>query len=745
MIINKLLQFIFVFIISVPVLSQDQNEQFWNAAKKNNVDVLKNLIENGIDVNVQTEYGVTALMHAAKAGNLEAVNLLLHNGADPNLQDFFYGASPFSWSISKITKPEIIIGMIEYGADLSNPNILTVLYSMEQYEVVKYILKKGASSIDQLTLTVVRNHDVAMMRTILEYTKLNNDILSSALLTATAANNQEMIDLLEKFGANLPEKKNLNNDELENYVGSYQNEHGQILKIGQNNYNLTIDNGSGDLYGLTYKEEHTFGFTGYLGVLLCFVEIEGHIASLKYIQGESITQFLKVEELNVKSINEQKIEIIDEVITIDNPIQWPSFRGNQASGVADNQYPPVLWNIEKNINLKWKTYIPGLSHASPIIWDDNLFIITAYGNDSTAEYRVGIYGDVEPADDMSHHIWKIYCLDKNTGMIQWEKKAYEGIPRVQRHTKATQANSTPATNGKYIVALFGSEGLVCYDLDGNEQWRKDLGILDAGWFFMEETQWGHSSSPIIYNDLVIVQCDRSKDSYIVAYNLKTGKEIWKTSRDAISSWGTPTIYFGEDHDEIVTNGTKYINSYHPKTGEELWRLSPNSEITVATPVVMNDLIYVTSGYRKIRPIYAIKPGGKGDISLPDSLNSGEYIQWRTKQGGTYMPTPIAYDGYFYTLSNSGLLTCYDAISGEKKYNEKIKGSKAFTASIVAADGKLFCASEEQGVFVIKAGPEYELITSNPINEICMATPAITDGMIFIRGQHHIFCIARTSN
>jgi outer membrane protein assembly factor BamB len=343
---------------------------------------------------------------------------------------------------------------------------------------------------------------------------------------------------------------------------------------------------------------------------------------------------------------------------------------------------------------------------------------------------------------MSSHIWKIYCLDKKTGEIKWEKKAYEGVPRVKRHPKATQANSTPATDGKYVVALFGSEGLVCYNFKGKELWRKDLGILDAGWFFEEETQWGHSSSPIIYKNTVIVQVDRSKDSYIAAYDLKTGKEVWKTERDAISSWGTPAVWYGEDHNELVTNGTKFINAYDPDTGKELWHLSPNSEVTVATPVIYEDLIYVTAGYPPIRPVYAIIPGGKGDISIPDSVSSGKHIKWMKRRGGTYMPSPIAYKGYFYTLSNNGNLTCYDAKTGEQKYRKNLRGG-AFTASIIAADGKLYCTSENKGIYVVKAGPEFDMISNNQTGEICMATPAITGGRIIVRGEHHIFCFGKT--
>jgi outer membrane protein assembly factor BamB len=463
--------------------------------------------------------------------------------------------------------------------------------------------------------------------------------------------------------------------------------------------------------------------------------------SLTLFEGENKSVFYRLQDQPVDTIV-QKTAFTDITGKAEKPLNWPSFRGNQASGIADGQFPPLSFDGVKGTNLVWKTFIPGLSHSCPVIWNDRIFLTTAIGSDTSARLKAGLYGDVQPSSDLSPHIWRMYCVDKRSGKILWEKKAFEGIPRVKRHPKGTQANPTAVTDGEYVVAVFNSEGMVCYDMKGNEKWRRDLGILDAGWFFEEETQWGHASSPIIFKNTVIVQCDRSRDSYIAAYDLKTGREVWKAMREEISSWGTPTVYSGPERDELITNATKFIRAYNPSTGEELWRLSPNSEITVGTPIVMDNLVFVSNGYSPVQPVWAIKPGGKGDISIADSLNSGEFIQWRTKRGGTYMPTLIGYKGYLYTLNNNGALTCYDAKTGERKYRETLKEGGSFTASPVAADGKLYFTSEEKGVIVVKAGPEFEQITINPIGEICMATPAISDGRIFIRGEHHLFCFGK---
>ena len=422
---------------------------------------------------------------------------------------------------------------------------------------------------------------------------------------------------------------------------------------------------------------------------------------------------------------------------------WPQFRGPGASGVADGKTTPTAWDAAKMTNVKWKTEIPGLAHSSPVVWDDRVFVTTAISSDPKASLRVGLYGDVEPVAQEPKHTWRVYALDKRTGKILWERTAYEGVPKVKRHTKATHASSTPATDGQHIVALFGAEGLYCYDANGKLLWKGDLGPLDAGWFYDPDYQWGHASSPVIYKNMVIVQADIQKDSFIAAYDLKNGKQLWKILRDEIPSWGTPTIHEGKTRAELITNGTKFIRGYDPLTGKELWRLGGNSEITTPTPIVAHDLIYVTSGYRPIQPIYAIKVGAaNGDITLAKDKETNDFIAWSKQRGGPYMPTPIVYGGHFYTCSNNGVLTAYDAKTGERIYQERIAGrGGAFTASPVAADGKLYFTSEDGEIFVIKAGPKYELLSTNAMNEVCMATPAISDGTLFVRAQKHLYAIA----
>jgi outer membrane protein assembly factor BamB len=422
---------------------------------------------------------------------------------------------------------------------------------------------------------------------------------------------------------------------------------------------------------------------------------------------------------------------------------WPSFRGSNASGVAEGAKTPASWDAEKSVNILWKIKIPGLAHSSPIAWGDRLFVTTAISTSKSDQYfKPGLYGDVDTDTDSSKHSWHVYCLDKRTGKILWDQVAHEGVPKIKRHIKSTHANSTPATDGKHVIAFFGSEGLYCYDLKGKLLWSQDLGILDTGWFYDPDYQWGTASSPIIYKNLVIVQCDVQKNSFIAAYDINTGKLAWRTPREEIPSWGSPNVYEGKTRAELVTNATRAIRGYDPMTGKELWKMTGNPEVTATTPIFGDGMIFIVNHYRPNQPIYAIRAGATGDISLKDGKTSNEFVAWSFQQGGAYMPTPLIYGEYLYINNNMGTLICRNAKTGERIYQERIGGKGgSYSASPVAADGKLYLTSEDGEVFVVKAGPKYELLSANPMGEPLMATPAISDGMIFVRGQHNLFAIA----
>lgn len=417
---------------------------------------------------------------------------------------------------------------------------------------------------------------------------------------------------------------------------------------------------------------------------------------------------------------------------------WPSFRGEDRAGIADGLPLPERW---ASANVRWKTPIPGLAHSSPIVWGDRVFVATAVSLNSNAAFKTKTE-DNDPVVESARYSWRIYCLNRLTGRVRWERIAHEGLPRVKRHLKASQSNSTPVTDGKYVVAIFASEGLFCYDTEGRRLWRQDLGVLDPGLHDDPSVQWGYASSPIIWKNLVIVQCDGHAQSFLAAFDLKSGKRVWSVVRGELPSWSTPVVYRGRVRDELITNAPRFIRAYDPSTGKELWRFA-NSELIVQVPApfIANGLIYLTGGWPGGRPIKAFKPGANGDISVNDEQRSGPYVSWVAERGGPYVPTPIVYGEYLYVCGDRGVLTCLNANTGAQIYQQRINNqSIGFSASPIAGDGKIFLASEDGDVYVIRAGPLYELMAVNPMGEAMIATPAISGGMLIVRGQHHVFGI-----
>lgn len=426
-----------------------------------------------------------------------------------------------------------------------------------------------------------------------------------------------------------------------------------------------------------------------------------------------------------------------------NKDNWPSFRGNYASGTAEGQNLPEKWDGQKRINVKWKVPIPGLAHSSPVVWGSRVFVTTAISSRGNDSFRHGLYGDGDASEDRSVHQWKVYALDKNSGRILWERTAFEGIPREKRHIKASYANSTPATDGRYLVAFFGSQGLYAFDMSGRLVWKKDLGALNAGAYDIPSYEWGTASSPIIYNDLVIVQCDTQNDDFLLAIDLKTGKTVWNTKREEFPSWGTPTIYPGKNRVEVITNASNFIRGYDLNTGKELWRLGGSSKITAPTPVFSNDLIVVASGRRPEAPIFVIRAGATGDITPVKGEAQSEYLAWSKQARGSYMPTPLIYGDYLYVLANQGVLDCYNLKTGEDIYRQRLPHQGGgFSASPVAADGKLYLSSEDGDIFVVRAGATFELLATNSMGELLMATPAIASGVMFVKTQHHLYAVSR---
>jgi outer membrane protein assembly factor BamB len=422
--------------------------------------------------------------------------------------------------------------------------------------------------------------------------------------------------------------------------------------------------------------------------------------------------------------------------------EWPSFRGSSASGVAEGYRVPFKWDIERSENILWKTEIPGLGHSSPIVWGNRIFITTAVKDKGKSSLRVGLYGEVKSAKEENIFSWHVYCIDRENGKILWDRLSHSGKPKVKRHPKASHASSTPCTDGNYIVAFFGSEGMYCYDMEGNLIWKKDLGKLDWGFFRSPAAQWGGGSSPVIHQQKVFVQCDVQKNSFIAAFDLKDGSQIWKIARDEVPTWGTPTVYAGPEHSQIIVNGFKYIGGYDISNGNEIWKMRGGGDIPIPTPIVAHDLIYITNAHGRMSPVYAVRLSARGDISLDENESSNKDIAWSYSKNGNYIPTPIIYNDYLYCCSHKGKMSCFEARTGKLMYRENLGSSSvAMSASPVAADGKIYCSAENGDIYVVEAGPEFKLTGINKMNETCMATPAISLGTMFFRTRQHLVAIA----
>ncbi|HXG66076.1 MAG TPA: PQQ-binding-like beta-propeller repeat protein [Blastocatellia bacterium] len=420
--------------------------------------------------------------------------------------------------------------------------------------------------------------------------------------------------------------------------------------------------------------------------------------------------------------------------------RWPGFRGPRALGVADDPGLPDTWSATQNV--AWKTDIPGVGWSSPIVWGDRIFVTSVISKGEVEKPKKGLYFGGERKASTDEHRWMVYCVDFKSGKILWEREAHKGLPPGPRHLKNSYASETPVTDGERVYAYFGNVGLFCYDMNGKLLWTQKWEAVPMRY------GWGTAASPVLHKDRIYVVNDNDAQSFLVALDKKTGKQIWRVARDEGSNWATPYIWENERRTEIVTSGTQKVRSYD-LNGKLLWELKGMSSIAIPTPFSAFGLLYISSGYvmDSLRPVYAIRPGAAGDISLKEGEKSNQHIAWFQPQAGPYNPSPLIYGDYYYTLLDRGFFTCHDARTGKEIYGkQRISAeSTAFTSSPWAYNGKIFCLSEDGDTFVIQAGPEYKLLGKNSLDEMCMATPAIARGSLFIRTASRLYRITKTAN
>jgi len=744
-----------------------QSDSLWSAARDGNLENVRAALADGADVDARAEDGATALFSAAEYGHAAIVAFLAEYGADVNVRasldvgDRAYGVSALGAAALRgyadvvrtllnggAPLPEYVIVSDQLSRFSSNPAIQArrqdggdITGFMRDWEIIASIMRMP--EVEAITHDIVlreargsyRSHDgqqrdVRVEDGTLQLVGSDGSVVRLRSVGGTRFTQRDPLDspgrqVVESLGRTNRDVAMLSRwlerlapDERDTLVQQYL-EHGGLW--------LEFLVGDGQVLGFNVRNG---GPRGLGGPPVLFRKGDSRPAEWPAVEGGIVSA--------------------DPVI---QPMNWPSFRGPSASGVADGQRPPISWDAEHSVNIRWKTPIPGLGNSSPIVWGDKIFITTAISADANPVFRPGNMSDPDTVADQSEHVWKVYCFDRLTGELLWERTAHRGVPRAGRHLKSTFANATPVTDGEYVVVFFGSEGLYCYDMEGTLVWQKDFGIVGV-------PRWGFASSPIIYGNLVIIQSDTEQlrsgspareaalrgqplaPSFVAAFDLVDGSERWRTPRDEVgSSFGTPTIVTLRGRVQLITNGGARIRGYDPLTGRELWSLAAGTNNVTPTPVAAHDLIFVTSGHRPVQPIYAIRPNAVGDISLDEGEEANAFIAWSRDRGGSYTPTPIVYGAYLYAVNVNGILACYDAQTGERIYRARLRHmGGGISSSPVAADGRLYFASEDGDVFVVKAGPEFELLATNTMDEVIMATPAISGGMIFIRTLHHLFGI-----
>jgi outer membrane protein assembly factor BamB len=420
--------------------------------------------------------------------------------------------------------------------------------------------------------------------------------------------------------------------------------------------------------------------------------------------------------------------------------QWPGYRGYMSSGILDNAKLPESFDPSAMKNIKWKIEIPGLGTSSPVIWDNFLFLTTAVSKSDSAGFNPGSQIGVVSVNDSSVHQWKVLCLDKNTGKLIWEKTAHTGIPAMKRHPKSSHANESVATDGKYVIAFFGSEGLYCYDMKGNLQWQKNFGVLKSVFVTMKSAQWEFASSPVLYNGVVVIQVDVLENSFIAAFDAKTGKELWKTTRDDYPGWSTPNIYKQSGKTYIAVNGYKHIGGYDFENGKEVWKMSGGGDIPIPTPVIGENMIYINGSHGKSSPVFAISSLAKGDISLAEQTSSNEFVKWSKPRLGSYIQSLLLYRNHLYNIQWNGTVTCMDPITGNELFTGKLGKARSFYSSPVASDGKIYITDEQGTVYIFQDGSEFKLLAEISLNDPSMTAAAITDGAIYFRTQHFLIAI-----
>lgn len=424
-----------------------------------------------------------------------------------------------------------------------------------------------------------------------------------------------------------------------------------------------------------------------------------------------------------------------------SPQHWPEWRGPTLNGMARGDAPTV-WSDTKNI--KWKTEIPGRGHSTPVIWGDKIFLTTAI--------QTGAAPQPAPAEEQGdqtqrrgrgpgggagariEHRFELICIDRKTGKVIWQKTARVATPHEGYHrTYGSFASNSPITDGRHVYVSFGSRGLFCYDLNGKLIWQKDLGVQ-----MRMRLQFGEGVAPALDRDRLIIHYDHEGESFIVALDKRTGKEVWRAARDEQSSWSTPLIIEHGGRRQVIVSATGKVRSYDVQTGKVIWECGGLGSNVIPAPIYHNGVVYVMSGHRNPK-LMAIRLGKEGDLTGTDA------VLWSHTRGISYTASPVLHDGKLYVLTDSGQVSCFNIATGEPYYQQvRLPRPYNFKASPVGANGKLYLASEDGDVIILKLGDKFEVLATNKLeDQTFIASPVIVEGELFLRSQNHLYCISES--
>lgn len=684
--------------------------ELFAAARSGDIERVRELLDGGTPVDAQDRYGQTALAFAAGAGSEGIVRLLLERGADPNRRESFYGTDPLGRSLDG-----------------------------EHFRVAALLVAAGAADRERALGAALESADVELARAAIA----SGPIFASELArwSLVKSLDPELVRLLStavKRADPPPPARTV--EELHAFTGIFEGwtsdtrvevvlREGELLAAVDGGRFEELVPGRGQRFAVNHA-----------GLRLAFFGRAGTTEGLE-LAGEG----RRPESLR-RSVAEPVLEArpaerapAADTAALPATVNWPSFRGPNASGIGDGADIPSNFDLETGESILWQAPVPGLGNSSPVIWGERLFVTTAVATQPVAGIRTGLTGAGDGHRDAVEHSWRVVALDKRTGETVWDTEVARAVPASGRHFKATQANSSPATDGRHLVVVFPTVGIACLDLDGHLLWRHELGSLAAGAFTDPSLEWGFASSPILYGSRVILQVDTHEEQYLAAWELETGELAWRTERQVAPSWATPTVVSGPAGEELVVNGST-IHGYDPTTGVELWSLGPNSELVIATPVAGDGVAYVASGYPPVKPIYAVPLGLRGDHEVEPG-DAGDELLWSQRLGGAYMPTPLLYRGLYYVVHHNGRIVAYDPVTGSALYKKRFSRGGAFTGSPVAANGKLYVPTEEGLLYVLTSGEEYRELAINEVGEPLMATPAISEGILLLRTPTRLIAVA----